>query len=979
MILKASFTKIVRKTNNQLFLFNVTETDFGRAMLPPPNARPGDGRDPGTLRARSFGPFRLSLAEQVLFEGDRRLPLKGRAFEILMALTERPGELISKNDLLAKVWPDVHVDEAALRVHISALRKVLGPSPSGAQYIANVAGRGYKFVGQLVESLDVLSGAFSPASEALGGFQRSEDRIIGREMVVQTLVENLPTRRFVTITGPGGMGKTAVALAVAAKISNQYRDGVHFVDLSSLSDASLVLQKVTSALKLQGLSFHSEADLVSSVQDRWMLLILDNCEHLVEPIALLAERFLEAASAVHILTTSREPLRAAGEWVHRLPPLELPPLASALNTAEVLNSPSAVLFLKRVRAANDTFVLADADIESLVDICHRVDGIPLAIELAAARVDLLGIQVLAKLLHESFNVLTEGRRTALPRHRTLRATLDWSYELLAEDERILLRKLAVFCGYFTLEAAAAVAEDQDSTSSLLDGIAALVAKSLISAAPAPHAARYRLLETTRVYALEKLAESGERDTVLHRHADYFYLLLDRAEADWAEKPEQEWLAIYAHTIADVRAAIDWLLKQDGHRVQGIALTGLSSVLWFALGAMEEYRGLAKRALGVMHSCAPDHPEAEMRLNTWLAAATFNTLGPAPQMAAGYTRAVKLAAELNMPEYQLYALWGLAAYHNVSGDYDENLSVCRRLSEVAEEFNAVASRLVRDRIMASALCFVGQLAKAREYGERALQTPPIPSRSINKRFHEFDHHLASRLHLPRILWLQGFSDRAALLVREGVEKALSPQYSPSLCCLLAFAACPIALWSGDSLAADRYLHMLANQTANRSENYWRTWWNCFTATTELGVDDGSNAFQHTRDAAAAQISGPVLSEMAATVREELVGPMALSRASSGRAPWCAPEILRAHAVTILKTGGTEGLTRAEEILGRSLTMAREQGALAWQLRTAVTLAGLYQSADRHREARSVLAPIYDAFSEGFGTEGLRTAAGLLASL
>jgi predicted ATPase/DNA-binding winged helix-turn-helix (wHTH) protein len=932
-----------------------------------------------SFRARSFGPFRLSLAEQVLFEGDRRLPLKGRAFEILLVLTERPGELISKNDLLAKVWPDVHVDEAALRVHISALRKVLGTSPSGGRYIANVAGRGYKFVGELVESLDALSGAFSPANEAPGGFQRSEDRIIGREMAVQTLVENLPTRRFVTITGPGGMGKTTLALGVAAKISNEYRDGVHFVDVTALSDASLVLQKVASALRLQGLSFHSEADLVASMRERRMLLILDNCEHLVEPVAFLAERILEAAPAVHILTTSREPLRAAGEWVHRLPPLGLPPLEGTVNAAEIMSFPSVVLFLERIRAANDSFVLADADIPTLVDICHRVDGIPLAIELAAARVDLLGIQGLAKLLRDSFNLLTEGRRTALPRHRTLRATLDWSYGLLAEDEQILLCKLAVFRGSFTFEAAAAVTGDQSSTSILLNGIAALVAKSLISAAPESYAARYRLLETTQAYALEKLAESGERDQVLHRHADYFHMLLGRAEADWAEKPGQAWLAIYAHIIADVRAAIDWLLKQDAHQVQGVALTGLSSVLWFALGAMEEYRGLAKRALEVMNSCALDHPAAEMRLNTWLAAATFDTLGPAPQMAAGYTRALQLAAELNMPEYQLYALWGLAVYHHLSGDYDESLTVCRRFSEVTEKFNVEDSRLVRDRIMASALCVVGQLAKAREYSERALQTPPLPSRSINKRFHEFDHHMASRLHLPRILWLQGFSDRAALLVREGVEKALSPQYSPPLCYLLAFAACPIALWSGDSVAADRYLEMLANQTANRSENYWRTWWNCFTAARELSIDDGSEAFQDALAVTTARISGPVHSEVAATIREELVGPVAVSRASGGWAPWCKPEILRAHALSIMKAGGVDGLARAEEILGQSLAMAREQGALAWQLRTAVSLARLYQSADRCREARSMLAPIYGDFSEGFGTADLRTAAALLASL
>jgi predicted ATPase/DNA-binding winged helix-turn-helix (wHTH) protein len=930
-------------------------------------------------RVRSFGPYRLSLMEQALFEGDRRIPLGSRAFDILLTLTDRPGELISKSDLLAKVWPELHVDEAALRVHISALRKVLGPTSSGGQYIANVAGRGYKFVGQLVESLDVLSGAFSPVGDAPVGFRRPEDRVIGREMAIQAIVENLPTRRFITITGPGGMGKTTVAVAAAARISDEYRDGVQFVDLTTVSDGTLILQKVASVLQLQGLSFRSENDLVASMRDRRMLLLLDNCEHLLEPVAFLAERILDGSSAVHILATSREPLRATGEWVHRLPPLGLPPAATVLNTAEVLNSPSVVLFLERVRAANNSFVLADADLRSVVNICRRLDGIPLAIELAAARVDVLGIPHLAKLLNESFNLLTEGKRTALPRQRTLRATLDWSYRLLAEDERALLSKLAIFQGSFTLDAAAAVSGDAADKSSLLDGMAALVAKSLVSAAPKSHHAPYRLLETTRAYALERLAESGELDKTQRRHADYFCVLMREAEADWAAKSDQAWLAMYADTIADVRAAIDWLLRQDGHPTQGVALVGLSAVLWFALGVLEEYRGLAERALEVMGDCAPDHRAAEMRLNTWLAAATFNTLGPVQQMATSYTRALTLATELNMPEYQLSALWGLAAYHNVNGDYGENLKFCRQFSEVTEKFNDAAGRLVRDRVMASALLFVGQLAKSRSFGERALQTPPLPSRSINKSFHGFDHHAASRMQVARVLWLQGFADHAALLVREAVEKAASSHYSPSLCSVLSFAACPIALWSGDSLAASRYVDMLANQTDNLSENYWRAWRKCFTASMTLGIDDGSDAFRDAVAAVVAVMPRPVLLEMSATIREELVSPMAISRASGGQAPWCAPEILRAQAVSFIKSGATGALALAEEILGRSLRMAREQGALAWELRTATSLARLYQNLDRRSDARSVLAPVYDAFNEGFGTADLRTASALLASL
>lgn len=943
------------------------------------NGREIDVNDISTDRTRLFGPFRLSLRQQTLFEGDRRLPLKGRALDVLLALTKQPGELLSKAELLAKVWPDVHVDEAALRVHIAAIRKLLGPGPDGGPYITNVAGRGYKFVGELVETLDALSGAFSPDGQTFAGFRRLDDRIIGRATVVRGLVEDLPSRRFITIAGPGGMGKTTVALSIAAEISGDYRDGIHFVDLTTLSDATLVMQKVASSLRLQGLSFQSEVDLVASVRDWQMLLILDNCEHLLEPVAALAERILEGAPGVHLLATSREPLRASGEYVYRLLPLDLPPREGATNSMEILGCSSVILFLERARAANLSFVLAETDIPSLVEICHRLDGIPLAIELAAARIDFIGVEALAKLLNESFNLLTSGRRTALPRQRTLRATLDWSYNLLAQNERTLLQRLAVFRGSFTLDAAVAVAGSQSDHASLFEGVAALVAKSLVLATPESRQVRYRLLETTRTYALEKLAEAGDADDIQLKHADYFHSLLRQAEIDWPEMSQSEWLGIYSHVIADVRVAIFWLLTRAGLEVQGVALAALASVLWFALGVMEDYRGIAERALAVICDRGLDHKDNEMRLNAWLAAAIYATLGPVPRMKASYSKAAELAVALGNPEYQLYALWGLAAFHNISGEYEEHLRVCRQFDAVTTAFDVTASRLVSDRIMASALYFEGQLAEARVFGERALQTAPLLSRSITKRFHEFDHHLASRVQLSRILWLQGFAGRANTLVREAVAQADFSHYSPAACFLLAYAACPIALWSGDLLAAGDYLAILTTLTANRPQNYWRGWRECYSAAMTLKPENAGHVCKDSLAASFTMIAGPVRLEMAATLREELVGPVALARADASRMLWCAPEILRAHAKAILKTESAEARAEANELLTRSLAIAQDQGSLAWQLRTATTLALNYQSEDRHRDAKSLLEPIYGQFSEGFETADLRLAESVLASL
>jgi DNA-binding winged helix-turn-helix (wHTH) protein len=361
---------------------------------------------------RSFGPYRLVPGERCLYRDNRPVRLGSRALEILVALMERPGELLSKSELLARVWPNVHIDEGALRVHIAALRKALGKNPSGGQYIANDTGRGYRFSGQLVDASDRTDA--SAGGNPLDGLPAPAGQIFGREAITQNLVRGLSQRRLFTITGPGGIGKTTVALAVASQLAATYPDGVRFVDLSSLSDPALVSGKVASALQLQVLTRDPLLDVVASLRNRQMLLVLDNCEHLIEALAVLVEHVLAGAPGVNVLTTSREPLRAFGEWVHRLPPLDLPPNSPALDATGVMNSPAACLFVERARAANDALVLSNADTLSIAEICHRVDGIPLAIEFAAALVEVFGVQGVASQLRNSFALQQSAHGLAAP-------------------------------------------------------------------------------------------------------------------------------------------------------------------------------------------------------------------------------------------------------------------------------------------------------------------------------------------------------------------------------------------------------------------------------------------------------------------------------------------------------------------------------------------------------------------------------------
>ena len=400
----------------------------------------------------AFGRFRLLSTPRMLMEDDRPIRIGGRALDILFALVERPGELVDKDALIARAWPNVVVEEAAIRVHIAALRKILGNGESGARYVENVSGRGYRFVAPVTRH-EVAEPMASPADAATShrrNLPAPLTRMIGRADIVAALAVRLPRQRFITIAGPGGIGKTAVALAVADQLSRSQGYDACFVDLASIAHPLLVPSTLASALGLAMLSQDSLPGLIAFLRDKKALIVLDNCEHVVEAAAALAEKLLRSAPAVLLLATSRQPLRAEGERVHRLSPLQAPPPLAMLSVAEALAFPAIQLFAERAMASLDTFELEDADMPMVGDLCRRLDGMPLAIELVAARVDLLGVRGLVERLDDGVHRLNNSRRAAPQRHRTLHTTLDWSYGLLPATEQLILRRFAAFAGGFDL-------------------------------------------------------------------------------------------------------------------------------------------------------------------------------------------------------------------------------------------------------------------------------------------------------------------------------------------------------------------------------------------------------------------------------------------------------------------------------------------------------------------------------------------------
>lgn len=469
---------------------------------------------PAVLR---FGRCELLPYHRELRVDGKAVHLGGRAFDVLMALVEGRDKLMTKDEILDRVWPRTIVEENTLQVQVSALRKAMGADRDS---LKTISGRGYRFTADVTSSAEreadcepiVVS---SHPSRTLTNLPAPSTEFIGRE-AEQCEVVNLTTaHRLVTLIGVGGIGKTRLAIEAARQLLPQFTNGVWLVELASLSDPDLVPATVAQALRLD-LEAVTAGHIATALESKHALIVLDNCEHVIDAAADMVEALLRTNPATRVIVTSREPLCAEGERVFRVPPLDVPPPGTA-DAQDLLQHSAVQLFVARARAVDQT--LAELRIAAAsAAICRSLDGIPLAIELAAARLPALGIIELASRLDDRFMLSSGGRRTAPPRHQTLRASLHWSYALLSESERVVLQRLSMFSDRFSLQAAIAVAASRDiDLPAVVDCISNLVSKSLVTAHNADTETHYSLLHMTRAYAREKLAESGKLDEFVRRH------------------------------------------------------------------------------------------------------------------------------------------------------------------------------------------------------------------------------------------------------------------------------------------------------------------------------------------------------------------------------------------------------------------------------------------------------------------------------
>lgn len=937
----------------------------------------------------AFGRYRLFVHRRELLCDDEPVKLGDRALDVLMVLLETPGALIGKDELMARVWPNRVVEEGNLQAQITVLRRALG---SDRELIRTVAGRGYLFTGEihtLPANSDQPVRTELPARRGDDGLPptnipRPISELIGRDEELGAIVKLVAGHRLVTLIGVGGIGKTRLALAAARELLPHFNDGVWFTELSSLSDPSLIPATVATAV---GLDLAGGSALLPHVAkalaDRHQLLVLDTCEHVIGAAAALAEEILGYGSAVHIIATSREPLRAGGEWLYPIRPLDVP-AADATVDVEAERYGAIQLFVERVRAADPHFAPDRNLMGRIAAICRRLDGIPLAIELAAARATTLGIEELAGRLDDQLSLLTGGRRTALPRHQTLGATLDWSHALLSDAERIVFRRLALFAGPFSLRAAVAVsAEPALPPPQVVDGLSGLVAKSLVAVEAGGIVRRYRLLDTTRSYALEKLDGSGERKMIARRHAEHYRGVFERAEAEWKTRPAVEWLADYGPRVDNLRCALDWAFSPEGDASIGVALTAAATPLWMRLSLLGECRSRAEQALATIGVGENRDRRQEMKVQAALGTSLYYVRGPAvAEHGAAWAKALELAESLDDAEFRLQSLWGLWSFHLNSGRLDIALELAQKYCSfaVAESLD----RITGERMLGMVEHRQGDLRSARRHFERVLAHYEASS-AQQVSYLPVDYRVYTRVTFARVLWLQGFPDQAMRTAAESVEQARSISNATSFHC--ALSACLIALWVGDLRAAARYIEMLLDSSRNSELPLYSACGQACQGMLAIRSGDIANGVRHLRAgldhlgegnsdlrfiisqlAEALAHAGRIAQGLAAI--EE-----AIDRSDRGKEYWTRAELLRIKSELLLLDGPASAVA-AEDYLRAALDWAHRQGALSWELRAATSLARILRSQGRSPDAVALLQPIYDRFSEGLDTADLKAAKALL---
>lgn len=944
-----------------------------------------------------FGPFRLYVAGRLLTRDGQAVKLGSRSLDLLIALVERAGEVLSGRELIARAWAGLVVDEANLRVNISHLRKCLGEGKNGARYVINLPGRGYSFVMPVtrvhpelssqrlgdIRSADPRSALQPLVPTSEHSLPEQSGRLIGRDASIRTLIQMLIDHRFVSIIGPGGMGKTTVAISVTHAVLGAYGGAVYYVDLASVTDASLVSATIASVLGLKVQVQDPKPNILAFFAARKALLVLDNCEHLIDEIAVLTEWLYQSATQTHLLVTSRELLRAEGEHVHILAPLDVPPISDGMLAINAMGFPAVQLFMDRAAASGVQEALTD-DMAPLVgEICRKMDGIALAIELAAGRVRSHGLRGTAELINSRFDLLWQGRRTAPPRHQTLQAMLDWSYNLLSESERRVLHRLSVFVGPFQLAAAQWVAADAALTElEVTAAIASLIDKSLLSSSTLSGASYLRLLDTTRTYASAKLADSGETNSVLRKLAEYLIEQFNRNNdhENGGRVADRDVMQ-----VGNIRNALTWAFSELGEGELGVRLAALAAPHLLELSLEECYRW-CQAALLLLGS--EEGSATHLILQEALAISALLTRGIGDEVRNSIERALHLARTLNDHERELGLLAGLHIFMIEVGHARGAVEVSWRSIELARRVESPAGVVMSEWMLGCAYLLAGdQMGALRRIEEGFKQAA---ARGVTKvDIYGYGHRTRALIVQARALWLSGAVDRAAQVAHQAVEEAEQNEQPVNVLVAELLYASTVFLWRGDVEEAEALVSRLIQHVSRYSVGPHVAFGIALSGEVALLRGEFQTAANRFREALGilhgegrvlltsmlSRSLSEALFECGEILEAEAMISAALERAEAGDESFDRPELLRTRAQIGIVSGGLDSRA-AKTMLRSSMELASNQGALSLELRSAMALGELLASEEQAENAYAMLAEVYGRFTEGYETRDLRTARQLI---
>ncbi len=925
-----------------------------------------------------FDEFELVSDRRILLHAGVRVQLSGKAFDILHVLVGNAGIVVSYKELMGSVWPDTVVEQSNLRVHLSNLRRELGDGVGGRRYIENIIGRGYCFVGEVTSERnhgpERLQSASVPAALAT-----NRPEIFGRKAESEELCVLLPRKHLVSIVGPGGVGKTTLAVHVAAMVCKEAGFSPYFVDLSVLDQGTQIIPAIANAVGIHR-TFQIEDALLETLASEPSILLLDNCEHIIEQVGPVCTFLLQQCTCLTILATSREPLRTMDEQVFALSPLETPGEADVADDV-ILSYPSVQLYMERAQSGGYTRPFCGEDLSVVAELCRRLDGLPLAIELVAGRSAGFGLHGSLQLLDEKGVAVWKGRRDGPSRHLTIDTMLNWSFENLSAFDQHVLCKLAYFRGPFTLEDCCAIAP----VDGIASAIASLLDKSIVMAVASPTQPAFRLLETTRAFAFGKLQVSSELAETARLHATHWLKRL-RASPPFDALLETDPARRFSTHLSDLRAALEWADNQKREAPDFfVELCARACQAFLASSYLKECQEWCYQAVEML-PVAKVEEDIELLLQRSLTISTMFANGNKTNVRKSIKRGLDLAAQIGSSTYQLELLAALNIYLIRVGDLEKAIETANEFRRVADDAQNPVAVAISDMMAGVSIHLTGDQVEAQKLLERGVKYWPEGGRGGDMRYGGYDHRIRAMIALTRCYWLRGCPEKSAAMANLALAEA-EQLGDPITLSFTYIYTCTEALWRYDEAAAENLIERLEIEAERNSLLPYRIVGDCLRGELNIRRGNVSDGIGLLRKALTF-----MQKEEHHVLRGAFLGSLARGWLKIGDFKSARATLDEAHTYQTHKLGSVDqpellmiegelasadhpgrDLERARRSLETALARAREQGALHQELRamTAMVCAGFKPPCE--------LAALLELFAEGRETIHIRNAVTLLNGL